>query len=200
MGIRHAKPHTLRGVVFDETRTEVRLGQVKTYVLPLYQGFPAKVDIVMDMYLRLSTALQSSIHPQILRSPSNLGCAHMCTISDAIRGTATISPVKTKSITTKPLNLFFWHDKRERRNTSNGTPENTPLTNHASTLANPGPAISPAFIEANYEVLESLLREGRRQMCNEDLRSELEYYSKEYDEEKEMEPRLARVRKTTIVL
>ncbi|GJV60346.1 hypothetical protein Tco_1466446, partial [Tanacetum coccineum] len=42
MGIRHAKTHTLRGKVFDETRAEVRLGQVKTHVLPLYQGFPAK--------------------------------------------------------------------------------------------------------------------------------------------------------------
>ncbi|GKD33112.1 hypothetical protein Tco_1248621 [Tanacetum coccineum] len=42
------------------------------------------------------------------------------------------------------------------------TPENTPLTNHASTSANPNLAISPTFIEANYEVLESLLRECRR--------------------------------------
>ncbi|GJQ92903.1 hypothetical protein Tco_0004042 [Tanacetum coccineum] len=46
MGIRHAKTHTLRGKVFDETRAEVRLGQVKTYVLPRYQSFPAKVEIV----------------------------------------------------------------------------------------------------------------------------------------------------------
>ncbi|GKA49587.1 hypothetical protein Tco_0742660 [Tanacetum coccineum] len=29
MGIRHAKPHTLRGVVFDETRADVRLGNVE---------------------------------------------------------------------------------------------------------------------------------------------------------------------------
>ncbi|GJY48022.1 hypothetical protein Tco_0437978 [Tanacetum coccineum] len=43
MGIHHAKPHTLCGVVFDETRAKVRLGQVKTHILPLYQGFPAKV-------------------------------------------------------------------------------------------------------------------------------------------------------------
>ncbi|GJZ25318.1 hypothetical protein Tco_0562777 [Tanacetum coccineum] len=59
------------------------------------------------------------------------------------------------------------------------TPKNTSLINHASTSANPDPVISPAFVEANYEVLESLLKESRRQMRNEDLRTELEYYSEE---------------------
>ncbi|GJR30255.1 hypothetical protein Tco_1106487 [Tanacetum coccineum] len=52
-------------------------------------------------------------------------------------------------------------------------PENTPLTNHASTSANPDPLISPSFVEANYE---------------------------EYDEEREIEPRPARDRDTTPVL
>ncbi|GJT45875.1 hypothetical protein Tco_0954590 [Tanacetum coccineum] len=66
------------------------------------------------------------------------------------------------------------------------TPENTSLTNHASTSANPDPAINPAFIQANYEVLESLLREHRWQMRNEDLRTKLEYYSEEYDKEREV--------------
>ncbi|GJX57698.1 hypothetical protein Tco_0287595 [Tanacetum coccineum] len=47
--------------------------------------------------------------------------------------------------------------------------------------------ISPAFIEANYEALESLLRDRRRQMRNNDLRTELEYFSEDYDEEREME-------------
>ncbi|GKB28614.1 reverse transcriptase domain-containing protein [Tanacetum coccineum] len=37
------------------------------------------------------------------------------------------------------------------------TPENTPLTHRASTSDNPNPMISHAFVEANYEVLESLL-------------------------------------------
>ncbi|GJX59027.1 hypothetical protein Tco_0290417 [Tanacetum coccineum] len=37
--------------------------------------------------------------------------------------------------------------------------------------------------EANYEVLESLLREQRRQIRNEDLRTELEYFSEDYDKE-----------------
>ncbi|GJR48126.1 hypothetical protein Tco_1316229 [Tanacetum coccineum] len=138
-------------------------------------------------------------------------------------GPATISPVKTKSITTNLLNLLFRHNKQERRNTTTGffdtnpntrskrgelppitvsivtarTPGNTPLTNHASTSTNPDPLISPNFIEANYEVLESLLRERRKQIRNEDLRVELDYYSEEYDEEREMEPRPARSRETT---
>ncbi|GJW88387.1 hypothetical protein Tco_0163727 [Tanacetum coccineum] len=80
------------------------------------------------------------------------------------------------------------------------TPENMPLTNHASTSANPDPAISLTFVEVNYEVLKSLLRERRRQMRNEDLCTKLEYYSEEYDEEREMEPRPTRVRETTPIL
>ncbi|GJT43786.1 hypothetical protein Tco_0952501 [Tanacetum coccineum] len=52
-----------------------------------------------------------------------------------------------------------------------------PLTNRASILNNPDPIISPAFIEANYEVLKSLLRERRRQRHNKDLRTELEYFT-----------------------
>ncbi|GKB58835.1 hypothetical protein Tco_0915021 [Tanacetum coccineum] len=83
--------------------------------------------------------------------------------------------------------------------TSN-TPENTPLTHHASTSANPNPMISPAFVEANYEVLESLLRERRKQIPNEGIRTELEYFSKEYDEEREIESRPERERETTLVL
>nr|GEU51346.1 hypothetical protein [Tanacetum cinerariifolium] len=57
-----------------------------------------------------------------------------------------------------------------------------------------------AIVKANYEVLESLLTEQRRQMRNQDLRTELEYYGEEYDEEREMEPRPAHIRKTTTVL
>ncbi|GKD88195.1 hypothetical protein Tco_1363702 [Tanacetum coccineum] len=62
------------------------------------------------------------------------------------------------------------------------TPENTPLAYHASTSANPNPMICHVFIEANYEILESFLRERRKQIRNEDLRTELEYFSEEYDE------------------
>ncbi|GJY06979.1 hypothetical protein Tco_0374033 [Tanacetum coccineum] len=46
------------------------------------------------------------------------------------------------------------------------TPENTPPAYGASTLTNPNPVISPAFMEANYETLDE-----------------------NYDEEREMEPR-----------
>ncbi|GKD48744.1 hypothetical protein Tco_1277720 [Tanacetum coccineum] len=53
------------------------------------------------------------------------------------------------------------------------TPKNTPLIHRASTSANPDPMISPAYMEANYE---------------------------EYDKEREIEPRLVRVRETTPVL
>ncbi|GJY26397.1 hypothetical protein Tco_0401123 [Tanacetum coccineum] len=42
------------------------------------------------------------------------------------------------------------------------TLENMPLAYHASTSNNPNPVISPDFVEANYETLESLLRDRRR--------------------------------------
>ncbi|GJR32663.1 hypothetical protein Tco_1108895 [Tanacetum coccineum] len=77
------------------------------------------------------------------------------------------------------------------------TPENTPFSYCASTSANPNPMISPDFVEANYEVLESLLRKQRRQIRNEDLRTELEYFSEDYDEEREMEPRPGITREAT---
>ncbi|GJZ98452.1 hypothetical protein Tco_0670905 [Tanacetum coccineum] len=68
------------------------------------------------------------------------------------------------------------------------TPENTPLAYRASTSANPNLVISPAFVEANYEALESLLKDRRRQMRNNDLRIELEYFNEDYNEEREMDP------------
>ncbi|GKE01743.1 hypothetical protein Tco_1389726 [Tanacetum coccineum] len=64
----------------------------------------------------------------------------------------------------------------------------TTTTMFAATIS-PNPMISPAFVEANYETLESLLRDQRRQMRNNDLRTELEYFSEDYDKEREMEPR-----------
>ncbi|GKB77088.1 hypothetical protein Tco_0943983 [Tanacetum coccineum] len=69
------------------------------------------------------------------------------------------------------------------------TPENTFMAYRASTLANHNLVISPDFVKPNYEALESLLRDWRRQMRNNDLRTELEYFSEDYDEEREMEPR-----------
>ncbi|GJV81093.1 hypothetical protein Tco_1516963 [Tanacetum coccineum] len=69
------------------------------------------------------------------------------------------------------------------------TPENKPFAYRASTLTNPNPMISPTFVKENYEVLESLLRERRRQIRNDNLRTKLEYFSEDYDEERETEPR-----------
>ncbi|GJY92898.1 hypothetical protein Tco_0508680 [Tanacetum coccineum] len=80
------------------------------------------------------------------------------------------------------------------------TPENTPFAYCASILTNPNPMISPAFVEENYEVLESLLREQRRKIHNEDLRTELEYFSEDHGEEREMEPRLEPKREATPTL
>nr|GEZ27408.1 hypothetical protein [Tanacetum cinerariifolium] len=80
------------------------------------------------------------------------------------------------------------------------SPNNTPLANHISTSPNPNHVISPTFVEANCEVLESLLRYCRRQVHNEDLRAELDYYSEKYYKEMEMEPRLICVRESTLVL
>ncbi|GJZ94652.1 hypothetical protein Tco_0666855 [Tanacetum coccineum] len=80
------------------------------------------------------------------------------------------------------------------------TPENTSFAYRTSTSTIPNPMISPAFVEANCEVLESLLRERRRQICNEDLRTELEYFSEDYDEEREMEPRPEPNREDTLTL
>ncbi|GJS34796.1 reverse transcriptase domain-containing protein [Tanacetum coccineum] len=54
------------------------------------------------------------------------------------------------------------------------TLENTPLAYRASTSTNPNPVISPAFVEANYETLDE-----------------------DYDEEREMEPRLEPARAVT---
>ncbi|GJZ83962.1 hypothetical protein Tco_0649135 [Tanacetum coccineum] len=77
------------------------------------------------------------------------------------------------------------------------TPGNTPFAYRASTSTDPAPMISPAFVEANYEILESLLRNRLRQIHNEDLRTKLEYFSEDYDEELEMEPRLERTKEVT---
>ncbi|GKA53702.1 hypothetical protein Tco_0747017 [Tanacetum coccineum] len=77
------------------------------------------------------------------------------------------------------------------------TPENTPLAYRATTLTNPNLVISLTFVEANYKTLESLLKDRRRKMRNNDLRTELEYFSEDYDEEREMEPRPELVRAAT---
>ncbi|GJU50550.1 hypothetical protein Tco_1220105 [Tanacetum coccineum] len=77
------------------------------------------------------------------------------------------------------------------------TPGNTPFAYRDSTSTDPAPMISPAFVKANNEILESLLRDRQRQIRNKDLRTELEYFSEDYDEELEMEPRPERTREVT---
>ncbi|GJY67859.1 hypothetical protein Tco_0470841 [Tanacetum coccineum] len=59
---------------------------------------------------------------------------------------------------------------------------------------------SPTYVEANYKALKSLLRERRKQIRNEDICTEQDYYNEEYNEEREMEPRPARAKETTLVL
>ncbi|GKD23648.1 hypothetical protein Tco_1225351 [Tanacetum coccineum] len=77
------------------------------------------------------------------------------------------------------------------------TPRNTLFSYLASTLTDPAPMISPAFVEANYEILKSLLIDKQRQIRNEDLRIELEYFTEDYDEELEIEPRPELTREVT---
>ncbi|GJT54853.1 reverse transcriptase domain-containing protein [Tanacetum coccineum] len=77
------------------------------------------------------------------------------------------------------------------------TPGNTSFAYRATTLTDPTPMISPIFIEANYEILKSLLKDRRRQIRNEDLQTKLEYFSEDYEEEREMEPRPEQTREVT---
>ncbi|GJR17943.1 hypothetical protein Tco_0966470 [Tanacetum coccineum] len=62
----------------------------------------------------------------------------------------------------------------------------TPPINRASTSADPEPIISPAFIKANFETLDSFMKEYIR---HEGVQRELDYSSEDYDEEIEAEPR-----------
>nr|GEW13574.1 reverse transcriptase domain-containing protein [Tanacetum cinerariifolium] len=80
------------------------------------------------------------------------------------------------------------------------TPENTLFAYRASTLTDPAPMISPALVEAKHEILESLLRDRRRHIRNEDLQTELEYFSEDYNKELDMEPRPERTREVTLPL
>ncbi|GJX29466.1 reverse transcriptase domain-containing protein [Tanacetum coccineum] len=148
MGIRHAKPYTLRG------------------------GPSTKLD------QRLFKAWQLNNHSKNSSIPSKPDRAHICTISGAICGTREITPPSGFSAVPITTTMF-----------AATTPENTPMAYHASTSANLNPVISPTFVESNYEALESLLKDRCRKMRNNDLRTELEYFSEDYDKERDMEPR-----------
>nr|GEV98959.1 retrovirus-related Pol polyprotein from transposon TNT 1-94 [Tanacetum cinerariifolium] len=127
-------------------------------------------DVSSPSAWRLFKAWQLNIHKKNSLISSKPDRARIFTISGVICGTATISPVQTKPIPTTTT-MF-----------AATTPENMPLDYRASTSANPNPVISLAFMEANYETLESLLRDRHRQMRNNNLRIELEYFSEDYDE------------------
>nr|GEV43614.1 hypothetical protein [Tanacetum cinerariifolium] len=71
------------------------------------------------------------------------------------------------------------------------TPGNKPFAYRASSLTIPTPMISPAFIEANYKILKSILRDRQRQICNKGKEAEPEGISRVTDlqklEERKME-------------
>nr|GEU54316.1 reverse transcriptase domain-containing protein [Tanacetum cinerariifolium] len=162
---------------FDKTRAENH---------PLNRGTPstitglcAKPRPILFLQLqidgkgsRLFKAWQLNIYKKNSSISSKPDRAYICRISGAILPTTTTMFIAT-------------------------TFENTPLAYRASTSTKPNPVISPAFVEANYETLESLLRDRRRQMRNNNLRTKLEYFNEDYDEEREMEPRLGPARAVT---
>ncbi|GJY36814.1 hypothetical protein Tco_0422192 [Tanacetum coccineum] len=77
------------------------------------------------------------------------------------------------------------------------TPGNTLFAYRASNSTDLVPMISSAFVEANYEILESLLRDIRRQIRNKYLQTKLEYFNEDNVEELKMEPRLEQTREVT---
>ncbi|GJZ29486.1 gag-pol polyprotein [Tanacetum coccineum] len=153
------------------------------------QGTPLALHLTTCFHLfghRLSMAWKSNIHPQ-----NSLISIEDWREETSPPGFSTLTPLSSPNVgELPPITVSTFIAK---------TPENTPLANHASTSAIPGPLISLAFVEANYEVLESLLRKHGKQTRNKDLHIELDYYSEEYDKEREMEPRHALVRETTLV-
>ncbi|GJS79410.1 hypothetical protein Tco_0729291 [Tanacetum coccineum] len=107
---------------------------------------------------RLSKTWQSLKHPKNSSIPSKPDRAHICTISGAIQMTPPpgfstpphIPNVNTNEIPPVTTTVF-----------AATTPGNTPFAYRASTSIDPTPMISSAFIEANYEILECLLRYRR---------------------------------------
>nr|GEV65090.1 reverse transcriptase domain-containing protein [Tanacetum cinerariifolium] len=169
------------------------LGLVTTYPPLRLEGLPFELERdLLPIILRNIHIVSSGVKPSLRSLPTWKSVTRRPT-PFAVRS-STKPGQRLDLVKSKPT--FFLSTKAF----SPRTPENTPLTNHASILANPNPMISSAFIEANYEVLESILRGRMKQKRNEDLRTELEYFSEEYDEEREMEPRPVRNRETTPAL
>ncbi|GJZ80861.1 hypothetical protein Tco_0645855 [Tanacetum coccineum] len=150
MGIRHAKPYTLRGG--PSMKLEQR-SDSQTHVLHLHQALRTKIEIVVIQGL----AIQQS-----LKELFDLIEAWSCPYLPNQCGREITPPPGFSAV---PITTTMF---------AATTPENTPMAYRASTLANPNPVIILTFIEANYEALESLLRDRHRQMHNNDLRTELE--------------------------
>ncbi|GJW64678.1 hypothetical protein Tco_0116562 [Tanacetum coccineum] len=156
-------------------------------------------ELLILMYVREDSILQLEIHSR--RNLLKLNLSDHMKLKDGGEGEREMTPRPSFSTLTPIPSLNANELPPITVSTYTATtPKNTPLIHRASTSPNPDPMISPAFMEANYEVLESLLREQRKQIRNKDLRTELEYFSEEYDKEREMEPRLVRVREITPVL
>nr|GEX02836.1 putative reverse transcriptase domain-containing protein [Tanacetum cinerariifolium] len=122
----------------------------------MHESYKSKYSIHPG-YPRLGNPSKHPKNSLILSKPDH---AHICTISGAI---CFSTPPHIPNI---------------------NTTERPPATTIVFAVITP--MISLAFLEANYEILESLLRVRRRQMHNEDLRTKLEYFS---EEEPEMKPR-----------
>ncbi|GJW85020.1 reverse transcriptase domain-containing protein [Tanacetum coccineum] len=158
---------------------------------------PKPFAIRPSMKLGLSKTWQSLKHPKNSLILSNPDRAYISIISGAIHGGEMTPPL---GFSTLPLIPNVNTNERPLITTTvfaATTPGNTPFAYRASTSTDYTPMISPAFVVAIYEILESLLRDRQRQIHNEDLRTKLEYFSEDYDEEREMEPRLEQTREVT---
>ncbi|GKA87025.1 hypothetical protein Tco_0808736 [Tanacetum coccineum] len=163
MGIRHVE-----GPTPSDGRSSMKQGKGLAKSKPMFslsaKAFPP----------RLFKTWQPSNRYKISSISLKPDRAHIFTISGTIHfSTSPQIPNNTTSERSPMVTTVF----------AATTPENMPFAYHASTSTNPNPMIKPAFVKANYEVLEFLLRERRRLIRNEDLRTELEYFSEDYDEE-----------------
>ncbi|GKD74696.1 hypothetical protein Tco_1332978, partial [Tanacetum coccineum] len=168
-------------------RPSMKLGQrsdlfkSNTHNLPLHLSFPSKVENVV---------IQDLAIPRTLRSYRGLIVPiYAQSVAPSVFNPHHISKINTNERTPVTTTVF-----------AATTPGNMPLIYQASTSTDPTLMISLAFVETNHEILESLLRYRRRHIRNEELRTELGYRSKDYDEQREMESRPERTREVTLPL
>nr|GEU73135.1 putative transposable element [Tanacetum cinerariifolium] len=107
-----------------------------------------EIEVAKIGYSRLGN---STITQRTLRSHRSLVVPTFAQSVAPFVGPQQLVTFKPSLVTVKITHHFFRHDKRERNYTTTGQ----------------------TFVKANYEALESLLRDRRRQMCNNDLRTEL---------------------------